>query len=142
MNTHNTLDIKTTTTKKTRKLALTGALLVGALTLSGCDNAGQGLFSGAALGAVTGLALGSLRGNAGEGAVAGTIIGGAGGAILGDINERERYNARYGNTHYSSDYDNRYRHDFESRSRYDRRHRTHYSGYNSHRGWWNDNWCD
>ena len=78
-----------------KAVILAGAVL-GASTLSGCDNAGEGLFTGAALGAVTGLVIGSMNGDAGEGAALGAIIGGAGGAILGDQNQRNRENARYG----------------------------------------------
>ncbi len=115
---------------KRNKLAITGALALGVVTLGGCDNAGQGMFSGAALGALTGLALGSLDGNAGEGAVAGTIIGAAGGAILGDINERERENARYRGS------DHRYD------SRYDRRHRSSRSHHGHYDPWWEEDWCD
>ncbi len=70
-----------------------GGLLLGTMVLGGCDNAGEGLFSGAALGAVTGLVIGSMSGNPGEGAALGAVIGGAGGAIVGDQNERNRENA-------------------------------------------------
>lgn len=117
---------------RTSKAVLTGALLLGATTLGGCDNAGQGLFSGAALGALTGLALGSLSGNAGEGAVAGTIIGGAGGAILGDVNQRERENSRYRGS------DHRYDHRYDSR--YNQR--SHSSRGYQRSEWWEEEWCD
>ena len=91
-------------------VGLKGAVLSGALlvvgALGGCGNAGEGLFTGAALGSVTGLVLGSMNGQAGEGAAIGAVLGGAGGAILGDQNERNRYNAQYG----SYEYDSRPRH--------------------------------
>lgn len=68
---------------------LGSALLLGT---TGCNNAGEGALSGAALGALAGLGIGSLSGNAGEGAAIGAIAGGVGGAVLGDQNERnERY---------------------------------------------------
>lgn len=57
---------------------------------SGCNNAGEGAVSGAALGALVGMGLGSLSGDMGKGAAAGALIGGAGGAILGDQNSRRR----------------------------------------------------
>ena len=75
-----------------------GGLVLSAMTMGGCDNAGEGLFSGAALGAVTGLIIGSTTGNAGEGAAIGAAIGGAGGAIIGDQNRRNRENARIQST--------------------------------------------
>jgi len=114
--------------KLSSKVMLTGALILGTTTLGGCDSAGEGLFSGAALGALTGLALGSLSGNAGEGAVAGTIIGAAGGAVLGDINENNRENAIYGSRHRQSTYH-------------------HHSGHRPQHGhydrpWWEEDWCD
>lgn len=95
----------TSTSKRSMgiKAAVLTCSLLSVGTLGGCNNAGEGLFSGAALGAVTGLALGSLSGNAGEGAAIGAIVGGAGGAIIGDQNERSRENAyiqsRGGTTH-------------------------------------------
>jgi Glycine zipper len=113
------------------KAVLSGALIVGAGSLGGCDNAGQGMFSGAVLGTLTGLALGSLDGNAGEGALTGLIVGTAGGAIIGDQNEREREDSRYRGS------DHRYD------TRYDRRHRSHshrHGHYND--PWWEEDWCD
>ncbi|GEM_PF-5037252 len=110
-----------------RKTALMGALALSALTLGGCNSAGEGLFSGALVGAAAGTALGSIDGNAGEGALYGAIIGGLGGAILGDQNER---NANGGYTR--------------------RQHRTGHYGHNHsshghHSGpqdpWWDDD-CD
>jgi outer membrane lipoprotein SlyB len=74
---------------RTAKLAAIG--LFSTLTiapLSGCDNAGQGAFSGAALGALAGLGIGSLTGDMGKGAAAGAIIGGLGGLLIGDQNDR------------------------------------------------------
>lgn len=58
------------------------------LGLAGCNNAGEGAFSGAALGALAGLGLGALTGDMGKGAAAGAIVGGIGGLIIGDQNER------------------------------------------------------
>ncbi|MDF1870901.1 MAG: glycine zipper domain-containing protein, partial [Phycisphaerales bacterium] len=86
---------RTRLTTRTAQVVMTGALLLGASTLGGCDNARSGLFSGAAIGALAGLGLGSLSGNAGEGAAAGAILGGVGGALVGDQNERDRENSRY-----------------------------------------------
>ena len=63
-------------------------LLAGALSMSGCNNAGEGFVSGAGLGALAGMGLGSLSGNMGKGAAAGAIIGGLGGALIGDQNAR------------------------------------------------------
>lgn len=71
----------------TRGLLL-AALVAAPATLSGCNNAGEGAFSGAALGALAGMGLGSLSGDMGKGAAAGAIIGGVGGAVLGDQNRR------------------------------------------------------
>jgi len=74
-------------------LALSAALLVS----TGCSNAGEGLFSGAGIGAVAGLIIGSTVGAAGEGAAIGAAVGGATGAVIGDQNER---NERYDRTEY------------------------------------------
>ncbi len=93
------------------------------LSMSGCNNAGQGLFSGAALGATTGLILGSMTGEAGEGAAAGAVIGALGGAIIGDQNERNARNHGH-------------------RPRYESRRSGHY-GYGHDRPWWeSDGYCD
>ena len=120
----------------TRYALLSGAILAAG-SLGGCDNAGEGLFSGAALGAVTGLAIGSLSGNAGEGAVLGTIIGGAGGAVIGDQNERNRENARYGQDRY--DRHGRYEPRPRSRHPYCSEHRTYHAhGEYHYHEWWND----
>jgi surface antigen len=67
--------------------ALTAAALL-ATGLTGCNNAQEGVASGAALGALAGFGLGSLSGDAGKGAAAGAIIGGLGGLVLGDQNRR------------------------------------------------------
>ena len=56
--------------------------------LTSCNNAWQGGASGAALGALAGMGIGSLTGDMGKGAAAGAIVGGVGGAILGDQNRR------------------------------------------------------
>jgi hypothetical protein len=68
---------------------LGGLLVFGTV---GCNNAGEGALSGAALGSLAGLGIGSLYGEAGNGAAIGAIAGGVGGAVLGDQNQRnERY---------------------------------------------------
>ncbi len=121
-----------------KALVLSGAILTLG-TLGGCNNAGEGLFTGAALGAVTGLAIGSLDGNAGEGAVLGTIIGGAGGAILGDQNERNRQNAQYGGSGYRTNtrtvYQTEYRYYPAPRPHGRPHHRPHHD---RHGEWWHD----
>jgi len=75
--------------------ALAAAALVAGSTLSGCNNAGQGAATGAALGALAGMGLGSLSGDMGKGAAAGAIIGGVGGAVIGDQNARTDSRGRY-----------------------------------------------
>jgi len=73
----------------TCSLALSGALLAS----SGCSTAGEGLLSGAGIGALAGLIIGSTVGAAGEGAAIGAAVGGVSGAVIGDQNERnDRYN--------------------------------------------------
>lgn len=109
------------------KAIFTGAIVLGASTLGGCETAGEGLFTGAILGTLTGLALGSLDGNAGEGALTGLIIGSAGGAIIGDANERDRENSRYRRSDYG----------YESRGGH--RHTGHGC---CDRPWWEEDWCD
>lgn len=80
---------------RSRRLGwVTGLALVGA-TVTGCNNAGQGAVSGATLGALAGMGIGSLSGNMGKGAAAGAIIGGVGGAVLGDQNRRKSGNNTY-----------------------------------------------
>lgn len=70
-----------------------GLVAIGmALTVSGCNNAGEGALSGAAVGALSGLAIGSFTGNAGAGAAIGAVAGGVSGAFIGDQNQR---NSRY-----------------------------------------------
>lgn len=73
---------------------LTGIALTMA-TVTGCNNAGQGAASGAALGALAGMGIGSLSGNMGKGAAAGAIVGGIGGLIIGDQNNRKSGNNKY-----------------------------------------------
>jgi outer membrane lipoprotein SlyB len=69
--------------------SLLGTALVSLVALvSGCSNGGEGALSGAALGAIAGMGLGSLSGDMGKGAAAGAIVGGLGGLILGDQNAR------------------------------------------------------
>lgn len=77
-----------------RRIALLGGLGLSAALLTGCANAGEGAISGAGLGALAGLIVGSMSGNAGDGAAIGAAIGGVGGAVIGDQNEREASRAR------------------------------------------------
>jgi len=81
--------------RRTRRLARNAALALStplALTLAGCSNAGEGAFTGAAVGALGGLAIGSLSGNAGDGAIIGAVSGAAAGAVIGDQNARNAPN--------------------------------------------------
>jgi len=112
--------MKITTKENSRRaLGVVGCALA-LTTLSGCNNAGEGLFSGAALGATTGLILGSMSGDAGEGAAIGAVAGALGGAIIGDQNER--------NAQRRNDY-NSHRHVRETHRHSD--------------PWWeSDSWCD
>lgn len=72
------------------KLGAAVVALAGVLAVqTGCNNAGEGALSGAALGSLAGLGIGSLSGDAGKGAAAGAIIGSLGGAVLGDQNQRK-----------------------------------------------------
>ncbi|MCA3005538.1 MAG: YMGG-like glycine zipper-containing protein [bacterium] len=63
---------------------------VGAVALlgGGCNNAGEGALSGAAIGAGAGAIIGSLTGSAGRGAIIGGAAGAIGGGVLGDQNRR------------------------------------------------------
>lgn len=78
----------------TKRRALVATLAGSALVLTGCANAGEGALSGAGLGALAGLVVGSMTGNAGDGAAIGAAIGGVGGAVIGDSNERADRRAR------------------------------------------------
>lgn len=113
-------------TKSRIRSSWTAAAIVAlgglSLTMGGCDNAGEGLFTGAALGAVTGLIIGSMNGEAGEGAALGAVIGGAGGAIVGDQNQRNRENAYISGR-------GSYRHNHHGHDHYRNNH---------HDDWWND----
>lgn len=73
-----------------RKSMLARGLALGGLVLAlaGCNNALEGGASGAALGALGGMAIGSMSGDMGKGAAIGAVVGGLGGAVLGDQNER------------------------------------------------------
>jgi uncharacterized protein YcfJ len=77
-----------------------GALLATFVALAaGCENAGQGAVSGGAIGALGGLAIGSLTGNAGAGAAIGAISGAVAGGVIGDQNQRaaqQQRDMRYG----------------------------------------------
>lgn len=72
------------------KIITRAALLAafGSFLLAGCNNAGQGAVTGGAVGALSGLAIGSMTGSAGKGAAIGAIAGVVGGAVIGDQNER------------------------------------------------------
>lgn len=77
--------------QQSRKVSRTGfvaALVLSAAGLSGCNNALQGGTSGAALGALAGMGIGSLTGDMGKGAAIGAITGAISGGILGDQNRR------------------------------------------------------
>jgi len=93
-----------------KAIALSGAVLLAG-TLGGCESAGEGLFTGAALGAVTGLVIGSMNGEAGEGAALGAVIGGVGGSIIGDQNAERRRNSGYHSHRHRDDCDRGYRND-------------------------------
>jgi uncharacterized protein YcfJ len=56
--------------------------------VAGCESAGQGAVSGGAIGALGGLAIGSLTGSAGAGAAIGAVSGAIGGGVIGDQNKR------------------------------------------------------
>lgn len=123
-------------TQRTRRRSRVGqtGMLLGVLGLAlgsmgGCETAGEGLFTGAAMGAVTGLAIGSLNHDAGEGAAVGAIVGGVAGSIIGDQNEDRREGYRYGS--YRVDSYGR-PHPYH-RQRYDRCE----NGYRAD-DWWND----
>ncbi len=66
------------------KSLLAGASMCALITLSGCANMSsteQRTLSGAAIGAGTGAAIGSISGNAGTGAAIGAAAGGLGGFL-------------------------------------------------------------
>ncbi len=94
------------TTTTARRFASAAALASALALAGGCSNAGEGLLSGAGIGAVTGLIIGSTMGAPGEGAAIGAALGGASGAVIGDQNERDARNAereaeyRRGTNHY------------------------------------------
>ncbi|MBS0196743.1 MAG: hypothetical protein JSR77_08295 [Planctomycetes bacterium] len=69
------------------------------LLSAGCESAGQGAVSGGAIGALGGLAIGSMTGSAGKGAAIGAISGAVAGGVIGDQNQRARQSQqgmRYG----------------------------------------------
>ncbi len=78
-----------------RALAAGAVLAFAGLGASGCSNAGEGLISGAGLGAISGLIIGSTVGDPGAGAAIGAAIGGGVGAVVGDQNERNAQNQYY-----------------------------------------------
>ena len=69
--------------------------LAGMGLVAGCDNAGQGAFTGAGLGAASGAIIGSLTGSAGKGALIGAAAGAVGGAVIGDQNARNTRKREY-----------------------------------------------
>lgn len=79
--------------------AACAAAIVAVASLAGCENAGQGALTGAAVGSLGGLAIGSLSGDAGKGAAIGAIGGAVAGGIIGDQNRRaeeRQQEMRYG----------------------------------------------
>ncbi len=69
------------------------------LLAAGCETAGQGAVSGGAIGALGGLAIGSMTGSGGKGAAIGAISGAIAGGVIGDQNQRARQSQqgmRYG----------------------------------------------
>ena len=115
-------------TTTARRFASVAALATTLTLAGGCSNAGEGLLSGAGIGAVTGLIIGSTIGSPGEGAAIGAAIGGASGAVIGDQNER---NARGSYPQRRSGYhdDHHYR---------DHGYRTHKRGGYHRDPWWDD----
>lgn len=83
------------TIRRSVRHLLAPAALLGLAVASGCDNAGQGAFTGAGLGAASGAIIGSLTGSAGKGALIGAAAGAVGGAVLGDQNERNARKREY-----------------------------------------------
>ena len=81
--------------RNTRRAGWLAVSALVAASMAGCNNAGQGAASGATLGALAGMGLGSLTGDMGKGAAAGAIVGGIGGLILGDQNNRRSGNNKY-----------------------------------------------
>lgn len=72
-----------------RRAALISGLTLASFSISaGCNNAGEGALSGAALGAGAGAIIGSFTGSAGIGAIIGGAAGALGGGVLGDQNAR------------------------------------------------------
>lgn len=69
------------------RLAAAACVLAG-MGLAGCNSAGDGFVTGAGLGALGGMAIGSTSGDMGKGTVIGAVIGAIGGAIIGDQNAR------------------------------------------------------
>jgi hypothetical protein len=82
------------------RVVLPLALATAALALTGCNNAGQGAFTGGAAGALGGLAIGSLSGDTGEGAAIGAVSGALVGGVLGDQNARNAPNRAAGHASY------------------------------------------
>lgn len=80
--------MKTLKTNLRRSGCVALIVLLPALLSAGCENAGQGAMSGGAIGALGGLAIGSISGNAGEGAAIGAIGGAIAGGVIGDQNKR------------------------------------------------------
>lgn len=82
-----------------RGVTLASCLTLAAMSVSaGCNNAGEGALSGAALGAGAGAIIGSFTGSAGLGAIIGGAAGALGGGVIGDQNART--NASRNNTGY------------------------------------------
>ena len=74
--------------RRMSRVALVSACGIGLAGLTGCNNAGEGVFTGATLGALSGLVIGSMSGNAGDGAAIGAVSGAVIGGFVGDQNDR------------------------------------------------------
>ncbi len=100
---HKETQMNTSSKRSVNKMFWISAGLAGCVAMGGCSNAGEGLFSGAALGATTGLIIGSMNGQAGEGAALGAVLGAVGGSIIGDQNDRNEQNSRRHHHHQHND---------------------------------------
>ncbi len=78
-------------TTRVRTGSVVALLATVTLGLGGCNNALQGGMTGAGLGALGGMAVGSAFGHMGRGAAVGAALGAIGGAIQGDQNERNAH---------------------------------------------------
>ena len=84
-------------TAQIRNIARSAAILTAGAALvcsTGCSNAGEGVLSGAAIGAGGGAIIGSMLGHAGTGAAIGAVGGAVTGGVIGDQNQRNDYRHR------------------------------------------------